>query len=159
MTKRQQAVCWSGVSQGSGRPVLEAARRHPRTSTAFRTSGIRLPYEVSDNPLSCSGPGTLPDVLRFVIPAKAGIQSGFRLVLRLAGMNDRSCQPLAWNRQLGSRTRCKIADEKLRFPLCCLLLESADGLSGFPYAGLFPHLGDPPSGEGAHITLHARFDQ
>ena len=48
LAKRQQEVCWSEVSQGSGRPVLEAARRHPQTRAAVRTSGIPLFYEVSE---------------------------------------------------------------------------------------------------------------
>ena len=85
MTKRQQAVCWSEVSQGGGRPVLEAARRHPQTSAAVRTSGIPLFYGVSDTRWAVVAQEPIPGVRRF-IPAKAGIQPGFGLALRLAGM-------------------------------------------------------------------------
>ena len=160
MTKRQQAVCWSEVSQGSDRPVLEAARRDPQTSAAVRTSGTRFSTRCLKTRWAVVAQEPIPGVRRF-IPAKPGIQPGVRLALRLAGMTT-VLPTLSLTRQLDSRTRCRIADEtdeKLRFPLCCLLVESADALSGFLYAGVFPHLDDPSPGEVADTALHARLDQ
>ena len=78
MTKRQQAVCWSEVSQGGGRPVLEAARRHPQTSAAVRTSGTPLFYEVSETRWAVVAQEPILGVRRF-IPAKPGIQPEFAL--------------------------------------------------------------------------------
>jgi hypothetical protein len=104
-------------------------------------------------------PEPIHSVPRLVIPAKAEIQPGFRLALRLAGMTIGPANTQPGPGQLGSRTRCKIADAKLRFRLCCLLLESADALSGFPYAGLFLHPDDAPPGEDAGPSFHACFDE
>ncbi len=47
-------------------------------------------------------------VPQFVIPAKAGIQPGFRLALCLAGMTTVSCRPSACAGQLGFKTRSQL---------------------------------------------------
>ena len=61
---------------------------------------------LSENPLG-RHPGTHTGVPRFVIPAKAGIQPGFRLALRLAGMT-RVPADLSAPRQLGFKTPLKV---------------------------------------------------
>ena len=58
--------------------MLEAARRHPQTSAAVRTSGIPLFYGVSDTRWAVVAQEPIPGVRRF-IPAKAGIQPEFAL--------------------------------------------------------------------------------